>query len=218
LTTVANAQVSGSASLLSDYQYRGLSLSDGRPALSLSLSYDTAMGAYVGGSAIAETGHGGVRMLGHVEYLGYARRTASDLTWDIGVTNQHVTKYYDQNYELNYTQIYAGLKYRSLSYYIYYSPDYFAEHYSTVYVDVSGGFRPARRIRVFGHVGALAAFGANPGPASPAVQVDLRAGVAAEFRHGELELSWGTALGRLNYLAGVPQRRAAPVLTALVFF
>ena len=44
----AAAQVGVSASLLTDYLYRGVSLSDGRPAASLTLSYDHPSGAYGG--------------------------------------------------------------------------------------------------------------------------------------------------------------------------
>jgi len=217
--TPVKAQIGVSATLTSDYQYRGLSLSDGKPALSLNIAYDHDTGAYGGGTAIAEeTAHEGVQMLGYVEYLGYSHRAGLEKSWDIGVTNQTIDKYYDEKYELNYTQAYAGFSTSHFSYYVYYSPNYFGENVSTVYLDLTGGFRPAPRLRLFGHVGVLTALGRPEWATSPPAQYDLRAGVAAEFKGGEVQLAWTTAHGDFDYLAGQPQKRAALVLSATCFF
>ena len=42
------AQVAGSVGVVSDYRYRGMSLSDGRPAVQLSIDRDFAAGTYAG--------------------------------------------------------------------------------------------------------------------------------------------------------------------------
>ena len=47
----ACAQVSGSVTLVSDYRYRGISLSDGRPTAQLSVAYDRPDGWYMGAFA-----------------------------------------------------------------------------------------------------------------------------------------------------------------------
>ena len=47
----AHAQLSGSAALVSEHVYRGVSLSDGGPAPQLNLTYDGADGWYVGAFA-----------------------------------------------------------------------------------------------------------------------------------------------------------------------
>ncbi len=215
----ANAQVSASASLTSDYQYRGVSLSDSKPALSLDIAYDHVSGLYAGGSAIAEdTATAGVEMLGHVEYAGYSRRVNSADTWDIGVTNQNISKYYDQRYVLNYPQVYTGLITEHFSYYVYYSPNYFGTGYRTVYADVSAGFRPARRWRLFGHVGVLAAFSASGRSQSAYQQYDFRAGVAAQLGRGEVRLMWTTVRPGTVYLAGQLQSHPALTLGATAFF
>ncbi|MDQ2861009.1 MAG: TorF family putative porin [Pseudomonadota bacterium] len=217
--SAANAQVSASASLTSDYQYRGVSLSDGKPTLSLDIAYDHASGLYAGGSAIAEdTATAGVEMLGHVEYAGYSRRVNSADTWDVGITNQNISKYYDQRYVLNYAQVYTGLSTAHFSYYVYYSPNYFGTGYRTVYADVSAAFRPARRWRVFGHAGVLAAFGATGRPQSAYQQYDFRAGVAAQFKGGEVRIIWTTVRPGTDYLAGQLQSHPTLTLGATAFF
>jgi len=215
----ANAQVSASASLTSDYQYRGVSLSDGRAALSLDIAYDHVSGLYAGGSAIAEdTATAGVEMLGHVEYAGYSRRVNSADTWDVGITNQNISKYYDKRYVLNYAQVYTGLNTAHFSYYIYYSPNYFGTSYHTVYADVSGALRLTRRWRVFGHAGVLAAFGGSGRLPGAYQQYDFRAGVAAQLGRGEVRLMWTTVSPGTDYLAGHPQSHPTVTLGATAFF
>src|SRR6266508_589758 len=49
--SVAAAQISGTVNLVSDYRYRGTSLSDDKPAAQLGLTYDDASGWYAGLSA-----------------------------------------------------------------------------------------------------------------------------------------------------------------------
>ncbi|MGI9169168.1 MAG: TorF family putative porin [Caulobacteraceae bacterium] len=211
----ARAQVSASASLTSDYQYRGVSLSDGEPALAVNIAYDRAGGGYVGGSGIAEeTAADGPRVLGHVEYVGYSRRIDTDRTWDVGVINQGVDKYYDRRYSFDYVQAYTGIITRTFSYYIYYAPDYFGSGLQSLYAEVNGAFRPARRWRVFGHLGALAAFGGSDRAEGARQKYDLRAGFAAQFERVELQLAWTTVLPDAGYLAGRPQSRAALVASA----
>jgi uncharacterized protein (TIGR02001 family) len=52
------AQVDGSVSIVSDYRFRGASLSDGHPEPQVQLGYDGTGGWYVGGFAYsAESGH-----------------------------------------------------------------------------------------------------------------------------------------------------------------
>src|SRR5512134_2379963 len=47
----AQAQMAGSATLVSDYRFRGTSFSDERPAAQIALSYDHESGAYIGAFA-----------------------------------------------------------------------------------------------------------------------------------------------------------------------
>ena len=90
----AIAQVGAGVSLESDYRFRGPSLSDRRPVLSLNLSYDHSSGAYAGASAIvADTRYQGVEALGFMEYAGFVKRLGDSLALDVGVSNANLKRY-----------------------------------------------------------------------------------------------------------------------------
>ena len=81
----ARAQVAGSATLVSDYRFRGVSLSDDQPSAQLSIDYDQpASGWYAGGmmSTVRFDSRNAVQLLG---YAGHARRLSADWSWDAGV-------------------------------------------------------------------------------------------------------------------------------------
>lgn len=208
------AQVSASVSLESDYRYRGVSLSEGRPTLGLSLAYDHSSGFYAGGQAIGQdTAHDGVQLLGFVEYAGYAIRGPEGLSFDVGVNNQD-----DQAYETGeradrYTELYAGITRGAVSLHVYYSPNYLRPGYTTVYADLSGAFHPVDRWRLYGHIGALQPI---TGPKTAYYRVDARVGVAREFRNFEIDLAATDMSRDAPNLSTAP--RAAVTLGATYFF
>jgi uncharacterized protein (TIGR02001 family) len=219
LAPPAPAQVAVNIAAQSDDRFRGVSLSDGQPTLSLSVSYDHESGLYGGLTAVAvATERSGPQALGYVAYLGYAHRLDPTASWDVGVTNSDVSVYVHRKYSYNYTELYAGFTKGSISLHLYYSPNYFFEDTSTLYVDLDGAFHPIKAWRLFGHLGVLAPLGAPP-PASPAgAQVDLRAGLAREFRRVELSLAWSAAAPSPVYPAIYRQPRNAIILSATYFF
>jgi uncharacterized protein (TIGR02001 family) len=80
------ASVSGGATLLSDYRFRGISRSDGDPALQGQITVSLPNGLYAGGRG---TSLKGVRALGNAEldlYAGYGATIASGTTIDAGLT------------------------------------------------------------------------------------------------------------------------------------
>lgn len=219
LAAPVTAQVGVSASVTSDYLYRGVSLSNGRPALSVTIAYDHPSGVYAGGSVIGETTATlGPRILGYAENIGYARRAKSGVTWDIGVSHTGFTEYYDKGYPLNDTELYSGVRVGDISYYVYYSPHYYGEGVHTLYIDVSATHRIARRWRLFGHVGVLTPLAGPGGPNRLGEQFDLRAGVAAEFKGGELQLAWTVVRPDADYLVGPAQKRDVLSVGAAFFF
>jgi uncharacterized protein (TIGR02001 family) len=81
----AKASVSGSLILLSDYRFRGISRSDGDPALQGQLTVTLPNGLYAGGRG---TTLKGVRALGDAEldlYAGYSTAIAPGTTVDAGL-------------------------------------------------------------------------------------------------------------------------------------
>lgn len=233
----AQAQPTVSLLLESDYRYRGLSLTDGKPAGRLGLALDHRSGAYGGGSLVVGDGGGGdVSVIGYGGYAGYARRTGSGLAWDVGVTGSRIETHipvrinlvgpdgraylqtYRYSYRARYLEAYAGASKGPLAAYVYYSPDYLQQEGKTLYFDLTATARPRDDIRLFGHLGALAPLERRPAPGGGRGRFDYRLGIAWQFRRGELQLAWTGVASHVDYPIGYPQRRDALVLSAAAFF
>jgi hypothetical protein len=94
LSTQARAQLAFSATVESQYRFQGVSLTNGEPDGRIGVSYDHPSGVYGGVSAIiGATAGDGVRPLGFVGFLGFAKQAPSGLTWDFGITNSDITLY-----------------------------------------------------------------------------------------------------------------------------
>jgi hypothetical protein len=236
VATAARAQVSLSATLESAYRFRGVALTDDRPDLKLGLAYDHRSGLYGGGAVIVgDQADGGFTPIGYTAHLGFARRTASGLTWDVGVANARVvgdrpvqTPYFIQgfryvrtdlaHYKADYAEVYAGAAKGPFSAHLYLSPDYLSQGVSTAYLDLNGVARPVPRLRVFGHAGVLVPLGGGGGPGGRDARLDLRSGVALELGHVELQAAWTTVTPRADYPAGYRQNRDALVVSVSAFF
>lgn len=220
LAASAHAQLAAAGAITTDYRYRGISLSGGRPALSLDLSWDVtggrADGAYVGASLIGGPGAGdaGPR-LSHLEYLGYARRLGGDWAWDVGLSHADFTRYVGAGAADN-GEVYAGLRRAAVSAYLHYSPDYFGSRERTLYSELEASLHAAAHWRLFAHVGALTPLGgAALFPFRE--RYDASAGIAALLSRGELRLSVTTAGPAVYSGEGAPSRSAL-VLAASCFF
>lgn len=175
-----------SLAVASDYRYRGVSLSDERPVVSLDLAGDFANGVYLGASALGVwTAHSGFRALGLQEYAGYARRLNSDLTGDIGLTNANYTDAYAGRAATRNQEVYVGLSGHGITGRLFYSPNYFNFGYPTLYGELNGVVRPGPGWRLNGHVGVLTRVGGDR--AEERTNVDWRLGVAKELRALTLE-------------------------------
>lgn len=210
--------MAGSASIESDYRYRGVSLTDGKPALSLDISYDHDSGLYAGASAFgAPSAHDSVQV-GATEYVGYVARVSPRTAWDFGATHSEFEMSSAKRSSFEYTEIYTGVIKDHISAHVHYSPDYFGQGASTVYVDLDGAFRPSRRWRLFGHVGLLTPIEVPASSGSHRERYDLRVGVASDFARGEVQLAWTSTGPGPAYPEGHSQDRAALVVAATFFF
>lgn len=213
----ASSQVAAAVSVTSDYRYRGVAISAARPAASLDLAYDAQGGAYAAGSLIAgDAPDAGPRLLGVLADIGYARR-AGGLTLDAGISHASFFRYGYGVQSSETTEAYAGLIRGPLRAYLYYAPHYFAPGLKTLYLSLDGSVRPARRLRLFGHLGVLDAVGAPSGVDWPR-RYDARAGAAVQFRGFEVQLAWTTRSGGATGPPGESPRRNAVVLGASRFF
>ena len=213
------AQESVSITVQSDYLLRGVSLSDGRPTLSLDFDYDDKSGAYAALSATAvDTRHAGVELLSVVADVGFAKRLSNGFTWDVGVSDSQISTFINGRYDANYVEAYAGLARGGLAARLYFSPGYLGESAKTIYLDVSGTVRPTDHWRLTAHAGMLSVVDGRAYTLGGRTHADFSASVAREFGRFEARLTASWAEPRPIYPEGVRHGRGALVASASVFF
>jgi hypothetical protein len=213
----AHAQLSGSLSLQNDYRIRGASISDKRPTLALTVSDDLADGIYFGASVVVgDTGQEGPQVLGHTEYLGYAHRNTSGLTWEVGADNVDFEIYPAPTYHLSYSEAYVGLSNGTLSSRLYISPNYLQEGLTVAYLDLNAVVRPADDWRLSGHLGYFAPLAGNAGTPVRKDRTDVRLDVVRRIGPAEVNLGWTNAFPEAF---AAPWRSSGGVLAGVsVFF
>lgn len=200
----ACAQVSGSVTLLSDYRYRGASLSDAAPTGQLALAWDRGDGWYAGVQltrvrfAYADAG----AELQAVPYLGYVRVLRPGLNAEAGV--QYTWFSTTQSY--NYPELYLGLSGERLSARVSRMPHYFGQAVAW-YGEVDGSHPLRGKLRAVGHLGALRADKTDGYfDNSPARwRYDFAAGLGLALPRFDLQLTWTTASGN-----ALPNSSCAP--------
>ncbi|HTK34428.1 MAG TPA: TorF family putative porin [Caulobacteraceae bacterium] len=229
------AQVSVTAMVESDYRFRGVSLTDGKPDLKLAIAYDHASGAYAGASVVIGKNDGDRRVeaLGYAGYLGFAKRSGVGLTWDLGATTSRLVDSVPstvivrpatgpaytissiRHYIAAYNEVYAGVSKGAVSVYAHLSPDYIGVNRGTAYFDLNWTTRPRDHLRLFWHAGLLTPLGVS---GDRSLRYDLRTGVAVEFSRGEVQLAWTKVGPRMDYPFGRRQSPEALVVSAAGFF
>jgi uncharacterized protein (TIGR02001 family) len=207
--------------VVSQYRFRGFSMSDRRPAISLNLAYDHSSGAYVGGSAVAaDTDIDGTRALGFMGYAGYVRRIKGETALDLGVSRVDIDRYNDgRRQPLRYTEVYAGVTGKALSLHAYYSPNYIRPGWHTLYFDLSGAVRPADKWRAFAHGGLYVATNEETKRLFY-TRWDTRVGVSRELGPAEFQLAWVYSGPAQEARPGLPPPppRSTLILGASYFF
>lgn len=187
----ADPQVGLQAQLTTDWRYRGVSLSDSRPVLSVTLSYDHPSGLYVAAAGIGgSTAGNGLQALGYQLYSGYAHRTAGDVSVDVGFTHTRLTEFGWWKERIEYSEVYAGVSWNDFSAYAYYAPHYLGDEVGTVYLDATKTVRLDDRWRLFGHLGVLTPTDPKPWSSIRTAQYDIRAGAAVQVAPWEMQLAY----------------------------
>lgn len=201
-TTTAGAQVSGSVAALSDYRFRGVSLSDGRPAAQLSIAYDGNAGWYAGMLAASVRPDERTRVLLQA-YLGIARPLRAGVEWEAGAEYSAVPD--DAGYR--YPEFYLGLVTDRSSLRLYYARRYFGQPVPTLYAALEHSWPLTDRLQLRGHLGLLR----REGPSaygSGRYRTDARVGLGYNWRGYDLQLAWTLARGsREPYPFGYPYDR-----------
>jgi len=182
------AQFSGSVAVLSDYRFRGLSLSDNSATPQLTMNYDSDAGWYAGAMASHATlEESGTAQL--IAYGGYAQRLPGGLGWEAGATQTVFTRVSADNY----LEAYVGVSGEQVSARLYYSPRYFGRPAQTLYAEANGFLRLGETLRLVAHIGLLRALGGedNIGPLS-GHRYDYRLGLATRLGDIDLQLARAT--------------------------
>ena len=213
----ALAQLSGSVAALSDYRFRGVSLTDDRPALQAGLVYDHASGAYAGAFLsnvrFADQSAGALQIVG---FAGYAHRLDSSATVDAGATWSG----FSDGRRYDYGEVYAGVAYEGIAARIAYAPRYFDQPSAAWYLEANGSRPLAARVRFLAHVGLLHLAGGDSVETSVAHDiVDGRLGVGIDLDVATLRLEW-VGVSNIGYaypLAPGARRSAAVVSVSRSF-
>lgn len=179
------AQASGSVSLASEYSARGVSLSNGRAAAQLSLSYDAAQGWYAGAFAapgLTQAGRSGVTKL--VLYGGYAHRLPSGLSFEAGASSTS----FSQLSFYNYREIFLGVAADRLSGRVYLAPAYYGYAGRVAYAELNGFYPLHERVKLIAHAGVL--HGLSGLAARYRDRVDMRLAVGVDAGKCNFQLAW----------------------------
>jgi uncharacterized protein (TIGR02001 family) len=215
---MAVAQLSGSLAVLSDYRFRGRTLSDNGPTAQLTLNYDRDDGWYAGAMAARAKleDSPGAQL---VAYGGYAQRLPGGIGWEAGATQTVFTG----SGAANYFEGYAGVSREQVNARLYYSPRYFGSATRTVYFEANGFLRLGETLRLVGHAGLLRSLGGDSAGTMRGQRHDYRLGLAAQVGEVDLQLARVTGITRRypaygGYPAYAGPRPRAFVLSAAYSF
>ena len=185
--TEAVAQLSGSFALLSDNRYRGVSLSDRRPALQADIAYDHTSGLYAGAVASTVRVEGADSSLSGEGYAGFAHPLSQRVSFDLGAA-RFLYPYSDMHGSYDYSEAYAGVSLDDLHARVHYSDRYYGREVEVWYGEVNSSLHLTDMLALVAHVGYLGRHGQSwYGPGSPpSSQWDAKLGVVTEV----IGLTW----------------------------
>ena len=196
----ASGQVGGSLAFESDYRFRGVSLSNERPDLRLTLAYDHASGAYLGASVTRIEFRPERPGIALQAYAGYAGQLGAAWRWEAGATRTHDSN--DSDYD--YAETYLGLLTDRGSLRLYLAPNYLGTGARTAYLEFGWAWPVAPDWRLFAQGGALHRSGASE------TRLDARVGGAWQTGDVEWQLAWLVAQRRAPF--GVPNSQRNSLL------
>ena len=194
--TVANAEISGTVTAVSDYDFRGMSLSSTDPALQGSIDWASEGGFYAG--AWASNIDYGPGYDGSIEldlYAGFAGETEAGLGWDVGLVWY---MYPDSDGSASkaeikdYPEIYFGLTYNVFEFKQWYSNDLSGSDEDGFYTEANASFELPANFGLNLHLGYNYgdAFDSPLPGFDDSEYLDYSIGVAYTLGNFDLELKW----------------------------
>jgi uncharacterized protein (TIGR02001 family) len=210
----ARAQVAGTLAVVSDYRFRGVSLSRENPAIQAGIGFDAPNGWYAGvfGSSIELAGRGS-RGVQAVPYVGVAAPAAGDLHWEAGADYS----IFSSAHAYDYGEIYAGITIRKLNVRVHYSPEYFGLAHASLYGEMNATQALWDGVALLAHVGVLAPLSSVPDPYTATVRnpVDVRAGVGFDVATLNIQLAWTWTDGVGNSYPAHPAEQRGAFIASL---
>jgi uncharacterized protein (TIGR02001 family) len=187
--TVASAEITGTVTAVSDYDFRGVSLSATDPALQGSIDWASDGGFYLG--AWASNIDYGNEFDGNIEldlYGGFAGETEGGLGWDVGLvwytypdSSSSRTKFSIEDYP----ELYFGISYSFLELKQWYTNDYAGSDDDGWYTEGNLSYDLPANFSVSAHLGY------NYGDAfDKSEYMDYSIGVGYSIANFDFELKW----------------------------
>jgi len=175
-------------SAVSDYRYRGVSLTDNDPAAQGTINYDDPSGLYVGtflsNVRFAYASGSEAQVL---SFAGYVWQLPSGVSGEVGVDYSLFTR----THGYDYPEIYWGFASGNFSGRLYYSPRYFGRFGDAVYGELNVAQPLADKVRIVAHGGVLHSSYYNAyAPSNDRATFDARVAVSFEVDSFNLELGW----------------------------
>lgn len=118
----AQAEVSSTITLASDYDFRGITQTARDPALQASLDWSSESGFYLGAWASNVDFGDGTESEFELDLIGgLAGNLTDDFGYDIGLARYN---YFDDGDDIDYTEYYLGLSYKAVSVKYWYATDF----------------------------------------------------------------------------------------------
>jgi uncharacterized protein (TIGR02001 family) len=187
--TCAGAQFTATVSVVSDYRFRGVSLSRQRPAAQFDIGYDDPTGWYGGVFVSTVELAGQSATTGQaVGYLGVVSPIADGFHWDVGVAYSA----FSSLREYDYAEVHTGITSQDFNARIHYSPDYFGIAHGSFYGEVNASHRLGGGFALRGHLGILMPVGHGDDQYTNTVRnpVDARAGIAIDVAGFDVQVAW----------------------------
>lgn len=185
LAGVASAQVNGNLTVVSEYRYRGIALSQGKPVAQIELNYDSPGGWYAGALASgAQFDSGQAEQL--LAYGGYVRRLTAGLSWDAGVSRASFAGAPDYNY----SEVFIGLTSETYSGRMYFSPSYFDQQLRTLYAEINATYLLSGNFYLLAHCGLLYPLTGRDNFFQSASRYDGRLALSAKNGDWNTQLAW----------------------------
>jgi uncharacterized protein (TIGR02001 family) len=199
--------------------FRGRSISSGRPAATLSFSYDHRDGLYAGLSASALLARGDSAHLFAIEESGgYAQRLSPSLSLDVGIINTHYSRYWSGGRAAGYTEVHLGLDTRRLKGQISFSPNYLAGGWRTIYGMLDYQIVSSARWNIGVHGGTLLWIAGGRPRGARLAHYDWQISAARQIGAVQLGVAWASGGPQADRYGGRPRPHGAPVISLSAAF